>query len=65
MEERYLRNLGALTERECTLLRTKMVFVAGCGGPLHQAFDRASAGDRTSLCGGSAGHGNGRYILIG
>jgi molybdopterin/thiamine biosynthesis adenylyltransferase len=32
MEERYLRNLGALTERECALLRTKKVFVAGCGG---------------------------------
>ena len=32
MEERYIRNLGALTERECALLRTKTVFVAGCGG---------------------------------
>ncbi len=32
MEERYIRNLGALTEKECTLLRTKTVFVAGCGG---------------------------------
>ena len=32
MEERYIRNLGALTEAECALLRTKTVFVAGCGG---------------------------------
>ena len=32
MEERYIRNLGALTEEECVLLRTKTVFVAGCGG---------------------------------
>ena len=32
MEERYIRNLGALTEQECTALRTKTVFVAGCGG---------------------------------
>lgn len=32
MEERYIRNLGALTEQECNLLRTKTVFVAGCGG---------------------------------
>ncbi|MBR1456787.1 MAG: HesA/MoeB/ThiF family protein [Oscillospiraceae bacterium] len=32
MDERYIRNLGALTEQECALLRTKTVFVAGCGG---------------------------------
>ena len=32
MEERYIRNLGALTEQECAALRTKAVFVAGCGG---------------------------------
>lgn len=32
MEERYIRNLGALTEKECAVLRTKTVFVAGCGG---------------------------------
>ena len=32
MEERYIRNLGALTERECAVLRQKTVFVAGCGG---------------------------------
>ena len=32
MEERYIRNLGALTEQECARLRTKTVFVAGCGG---------------------------------
>ena len=32
MEERYIRNLGALTEQECAVLCTKTVFVAGCGG---------------------------------
>lgn len=32
MEERYNRNIGALTEKECALLREKRVFVAGCGG---------------------------------
>ena len=32
MEERYIRNLGALTEKECDLLREKTVLVAGCGG---------------------------------
>lgn len=32
MEERYIRNLGALTEAECAVLRQKKVFVAGCGG---------------------------------
>ena len=32
MEERYIRNLGALTKQECAVLRTKTVFVAGCGG---------------------------------
>lgn len=32
MEERYIRNLGALTEAECAALRGKKVFVAGCGG---------------------------------
>ena len=32
MEERYIRNLGALTEEECAMLSTKTVFVAGCGG---------------------------------
>lgn len=32
MEQRYIRNIGALTETEFALLRTKKVFVAGCGG---------------------------------
>ena len=32
MEERYLRNLGALSEEECALLRTRRVCVVGCGG---------------------------------
>lgn len=32
MEQRYIRNLGALTEDECAVLQGKKVFVAGCGG---------------------------------
>ena len=32
MEERYIRNLGALSEDECARLRGKTVLVAGCGG---------------------------------
>lgn len=32
MEARYVRNVPALTEAECALLRTKRVLVAGCGG---------------------------------
>lgn len=32
MEERYLRNLGALTRQEILALREKTVFIAGCGG---------------------------------
>ena len=32
MEERYIRNLGALTEAECARLRVKTILVAGCGG---------------------------------
>lgn len=32
MEERYIRNLGALSEAECAALREKTVLVAGCGG---------------------------------
>lgn len=32
MEPRYARNMPALTEEECRLLRTKKVAVIGCGG---------------------------------
>lgn len=32
MEERYLRNIPALSEEECLLLRDKRVLVVGCGG---------------------------------
>ena len=32
MEPRYARNIPALTEEECTLLRQKRVLVVGCGG---------------------------------
>lgn len=32
MEQRYTRNMPALTEAECDLLRQKRVLVVGCGG---------------------------------
>ena len=32
MENRYLRNLGAITEADCRQLRQKKVLVVGCGG---------------------------------
>ena len=32
MDARYARNIPALTEEECSLLRTKRVLVVGCGG---------------------------------
>lgn len=32
MEDRYLRNIPALTEAECNLLRQKRVLIVGCGG---------------------------------
>ena len=32
MEDRYLRNIPALTEEECRLLRQKRVLIVGCGG---------------------------------
>ena len=32
MDSRYARNIPALTEAECALLRTKKVAVIGCGG---------------------------------
>ena len=32
MENRYLRNIPALSERECLLLQNKRVAVVGCGG---------------------------------
>ena len=32
MDPRYARNVPALTEAECSLLRTKRVLVVGCGG---------------------------------
>lgn len=32
MELRYQRNLPALTEKECSILREKRVLVVGCGG---------------------------------
>lgn len=32
MEDRYLRNIPALTEEECHLLRQKRVLIVGCGG---------------------------------
>ena len=32
MDGRYVRNLPALTEKECTILREKRILVVGCGG---------------------------------
>jgi len=32
MEKRYIRNIPALSEEECALLRSKKVCVVGCGG---------------------------------
>lgn len=32
MEDRYLRNIPALSEQECHLLREKRVLIVGCGG---------------------------------
>lgn len=32
MDPRYARNIPALTEKECEVLRTKRVLVVGCGG---------------------------------
>ncbi len=32
MQQRYIRNVPALTEEECALLHTRRVLVAGCGG---------------------------------
>ena len=32
MEDRYLRNIPALSEEECYLLRRKRVLIVGCGG---------------------------------
>lgn len=32
MESRYIRNIPALSEAECALLRTKKVAIIGCGG---------------------------------
>lgn len=32
MEDRYLRNIPALTEEECHLLQSKRVLIVGCGG---------------------------------
>lgn len=32
LDERYIRNLNALSEDECHMLRKKHVCVAGCGG---------------------------------
>ena len=32
MDDRYSRNIPALSAQECTLLRTKKIAVIGCGG---------------------------------
>ena len=42
MEPRYDRNIPALTEAECTLLRQKRVLVMGCGGLGGHIIDQLS-----------------------
>ena len=42
MEPRYERNLPALTEAECALLRQKRVLVVGCGGLGGHIIDQLS-----------------------
>ena len=42
MEPRYERNLPALTEAECALLRRKRVLVVGCGGLGGHIIDQLS-----------------------
>ena len=42
METRYERNIPALTEAECALLRTKKVAVIGCGGLGGHIIDQLS-----------------------
>jgi molybdopterin/thiamine biosynthesis adenylyltransferase len=42
MEARYERNIPALTEAECALLRTKKVAVIGCGGLGGHIIDQLS-----------------------
>ena len=32
MDDRFIRNLGALSEEECALLRGRRLLIAGCGG---------------------------------
>ena len=54
MQERYIRNLGPLTEEECLLLRQRRGFLAGCGGLgsyLLEHLLRAGVGDIT-VCDG-------------
>ena len=56
MQERYIRNLGPLTEKECLLLRKRRVFLAGCGGLggyLLEHLLRAGVGKITVCDGGS------------
>ena len=54
MQERYIRNLGPLTEAECLRLRQGRVFLAGCGGLggyLLEHLLRAGVG-RITVCDG-------------
>lgn len=54
MQERYLRNLGPLTEEECLRLQKGRVFLAGCGGLggyLLEYLVRAGVG-RITVCDG-------------
>lgn len=42
MDERYIRNIPALTEEECVLLGTKHIAVIGCGGIGGHIIDQAA-----------------------
>ena len=42
MESRYARNIPALTEAECRILREKRVVVVGCGGLGGHIIDQLS-----------------------
>lgn len=54
MEDRYLRNIPALTAEECGLLRQKRVLIVGCGGlggNLISIFSRIGVGNLRILDG--------------
>ncbi len=50
MEPRYARNIPALTEAECLLLRQKKVLVVGCGGLGGHIIDQLARIGVGSIC---------------